>query len=339
VSGELPDGWQNALPRFGADEKPAATRAVSGKVLAALSPRLPELAGGSADLSESNNTLVKGEPIFAPPSPAGRSFHFGVREHAMGSILNGLALAGGIRPYGGTFLIFSDYMRPAIRLAALMGLPTIYVLTHDSIFLGEDGPTHQPVSQLASLRSIPGLVTLRPGDARETVAAWRVALERRQGPTALALTRQKLPLLEGTEGRAEAGVERGAYVLWESAPGAAPELLLLATGSEVALALAAGRQVAAGGRGVRVVSMPSWELFAAQERAYRDEVLPPAARRRLAVEAGSPLGWHRWVGLDGDVLGMEGFGASGPAEALAGRFGFTPENVAARAAALLDRRI
>jgi transketolase len=337
LGGELPDGWREALPRFGAEEKPIATRAVSGKVLAALSPLLPELVGGSADLSESNNTLVKGEATFAPPTPGGRNVHFGVREHAMGSILNGMTLAGGLRPYGGTFLIFSDYMRPAIRLAALMGLPVIYVLTHDSIFLGEDGPTHQPISQLASLRSIPGLVTLRPADARETVAAWRVALERREGPTALALTRQKLPLLPTTGELADRGVERGAYVLWESAPESEPELILLATGSEVALALSAGRSLGERGRATRVVSMPSWELFARQDEAYRRSVLPPGVRRRLAVEAGSPFGWHRWVGLDGEVLAMEGFGASGPAEGLASRFGFTVEAVTTRAADYLDR--
>jgi transketolase len=333
----LPADLEAHLPDL-RGEKKMATRKASGKILAALAPAIPELVGGSADLTESNNTALPTEQSFTRECP-GRYVHFGVREHAMGAILNGMSLHGGLRAFGATFLIFSDYMRPAIRLAALIGLPVVYVLTHDSILLGEDGPTHQPVSQLASLRSIPGLVTLRPADARETVAAWRVALERRAGPTALALTRQKLPVLAATAERAEAGVERGAYVLWESVPGASPELLLLATGSEVALALAAGQSLGQRGRAVRVVSMPSWELFGRQEEAYRRSVLPPGVRRRLAVEAGTPLGWHRWVGLEGEVLAMERFGASGAGEALAERFGFTAEAVAARAAAYLERAL
>jgi transketolase len=336
-AGELPDGWEEALPRFPADEKPIATRAASGKALNALAARLPELVGGSADLSESNNTALSGEAVFAPASPAGRNLHFGVREHAMGAVLNGLALSGLLRPYGGTFLIFSDYMRPAIRLAALMRLPVTYVFTHDSIFLGEDGPTHQPISQLISLRAIPGLVVLRPADARETAAAWRVALGRRAGPTALALSRQKLPVLAETVDQATDGVARGAYVLWESSPDDTPALLLLATGSEVALALAAGRRLAGDGVATRVVSMPSWELFAAQDEAYRWAVLPPGVGRRLAVEAGSPLGWHRWVGEGGEVAAIDGFGASAPAEDLAERYGFTVDALVARARILLQR--
>ena len=334
LQGRLPEDWRGALPAFAAGES-VATRAASGKVLNALAARVPELVGGSADLTESNSTLLKGAPVLAAGRPEGRNVHFGVREHAMGSIANGLALSGALRPFVGTFLIFSDYMRPAIRLAALMGLPVTYVFTHDSVLLGEDGPTHQPVSQLASLRAIPGLVTLRPADGAETVAAWGVALERRAGPTALALSRQKLPVLAETVERAERGVPRGAYVLWESAPDR-HELLLLATGSEVSPALEAARRLAARGRRVRLVSMPSWELFEQQGEEYRESVLP-AGGRRLAVEAASPLGWHRWVGERGEIVAMTGFGASGPAEELAQRFGLTQDAILARAERLLGR--
>jgi len=333
LAGGLPEGWREALPAYTPESGQLATRSASGKVLNALAPGLPELVGGSADLSESNNTLIAGEPVFSPAHPAGRNLHFGVREHAMGAIANGLALCRAIRPYVATFLIFSDYMRPAIRLAALMRQPVVYLFTHDSIFLGEDGPTHQPISQLASLRAIPGLVTLRPADAAETAVAWRLAVERGDGPTALALTRQKLPVLAETAERAAEGVPRGAYTLWESDAGAL-DLVLIGTGSEVALALAAGRELAGRGRRVRVVSMPSWELFAAQPASYRDAVLPPATGARLAVEAGSSFGWQRWVGPAGDVVGLDGFGASAPAADLAARFGFTVEAVAARAARL-----
>jgi len=334
LAGELPQGWEAALPAFSAADKPIATRAASGKVLNGLALRLPELVGGSADLTESNNTEITEGGAFAPERPEGRNLHFGVREHAMGAALSGMALSGLLRPFGGTFLIFSDYMRPAVRLAALMKQPVIYVYSHDSIFLGEDGPTHQPVSQLASLRAIPGLVTLRPADACETVEAWRVAIERRQGPTALALTRQKLPVLAETVANAASGVARGAYTLWQSAE--APALVLLASGSEVSLALAAGRQLAAeDGVAVRVVSMPSWELFAEQAPEYRANVLGTGAVRRLAVEAGSPFGWQRWTGVEGDCVAVEGFGASAPAADLASAFGFTVEGVLARARGLL----
>jgi len=326
----LPAGWEAALPQFTAADKPIATRAVSGKVLQAITRQLPELLGGSADLAESNNTLLAGEESFSATHPGGRNLRFGVREHAMGAILSGLALTGLFRPYGGTFLIFSDYMRPAIRLAALMRQPVVYVFTHDSIFLGEDGPTHQPIDQLASLRAIPGLVTLRPADACETVAAWKVAIERTAGPTALALSRQKLTILAASAERAAAGVARGAYVLYET-PGGEPEILLLASGSEVELALAGLRLLEQDGRRGRLVSVPSWELFAQQDAEYRDTVLPARIRARLAVEAASPLGWERFVGLDGGILAMDGFGASAPAEDLATHFGFTPERVAARA--------
>ncbi len=325
----LPEGWELALPRFTAADKPIATRAASGKVLQAIAATLPELLGGSADLAESNNTLLAGEESFSAAAPGGRNVRFGVREHAMGAILSGLSLTGLFRPYGATFLIFSDYMRPSIRLAALMRQPVIYLFTHDSIFLGEDGPTHQPIDQLPSLRAIPGLVTLRPADACETVAAWRVAIERTAGPTALALSRQKLTTLPEIAERAAAGVPRGGYVLYDS-PGGAPQLLLIATGSEVELAKAGVQLLEAEGLRCRLVSMPSWELFAEQSPSYREAVLPAALRARLAVEAASPLGWERFVGLAGGVLGMNGFGASAPAEDLARHFGFTAEQVAAR---------
>jgi transketolase len=336
LAGALPEGWRAALPAFAPADGALATRAASGKVLNAIAPALPELVGGSADLSESNNTHLKGERPFTADHPAGRYLHFGVREHAMGAIANGLALSGAIRPFVGTFLIFSDYMRPAIRLAALMGLPVVYVFTHDSIFLGEDGPTHQPVSQLASLRAIPGLVTLRPADACETAAAWALGVERRTGPTALALTRQKLPTLAETAERAAAGVPLGGYVLWESG-GGEPELILMGSGSEVPLALEAGRRIAADGVGVRVVSMPSFELFAAAAEAHRAAVLPAGCAARLAVEAASPFGWHRWVGERGEIVALEGFGASAPAEELAQHFGFTVEALVVRARRLLER--
>ncbi|HLF56817.1 MAG TPA: transketolase [Thermoanaerobaculia bacterium] len=337
LAGELPAHWDADLPRYPRDAKPVATRAASGKALNALARRVPELLGGSADLSESNNTLLEGEAALLPASPHGRNLHFGVREHAMAAVMNGMALSGLVRPYGGTFLIFSDYLRPALRLAALMGLPVVYVFTHDSIFLGEDGPTHQPIGHLAALRAIPNLVTLRPGDARETVAAWRVAMARRDGPTALALTRQKLPVLGETEERADAEVALGAYVLWESKVGGQDGVIFLATGSELHLALEAGKRLAARGIPTRVVSMPSWELFERQPAAYRNSVLPPAIRRRISVEAGSPLGWHRWVGPEGEVHGLEGFGASAPAEALAERFGLTVAAVLQRAEAMVAR--
>jgi transketolase len=338
LAGRLPEGWDAELPVYGADAKPIATRAASGQALNALARRLPELVGGSADLAESNLTTLHGEASAQAGSPAGRNFNFGVREHAMASALNGLALSGLLRPYGGTFLIFSDYLKPALRLAALMRLPVVHVFTHDSLFLGEDGPTHQPIGQLAGLRAIPGLVVLRPGDARETNEAWRVAIERRDGPTALALTRQKLPVLAETAGAARSGVARGAYVLWRSGPDD-DGVALLATGSELHVALGAGKRLAEGGVAARVVSMPSWELFERQEPAYRESVLPRRLVRRLAVEAASPFGWHRWVGSEGAVQGIETFGASAPAEALAPRFGLTVEAVLERALALAGRPV
>ncbi len=334
LAGELPEGWHEALPSFAPADGPLATRKASGAALTALAGRLPGLLGGSADLAPSNNTFLKGEPVFSATTPEGRNFHFGVREHAMGAVANGMALSSVLRPYVGTFLVFCDYMRPAIRLAALMELPVIYVFTHDSIFLGEDGPTHQPVSQLLSLRSIPGLTVLRPCDANETAVAWRLAIENRSGPTALVLTRQSLPILEATARRAARGVARGAYVVADP-PEADAEALLLATGSEVALAVEAHHLLLAQGVPTRVVSMPCWSLFDAQDEAYRDSVLPTGVDRRLAIEAGSPLGWHRYTGFRGDVLAVEGFGASAPHKDLARAYGFTPEEVVSRVLALL----
>jgi transketolase len=334
LAGRLPAGWADALPRFSPADGALATRSASGKVINALAPVLPELWGGSADLAPSNNTLVKNEADFSALAPHGRNLRFGVREHAMGAALNGMALSRLWLPYGGTFLVFSDYMRPAIRLAALMEIQVVYVFTHDSVFLGEDGPTHQPVSHLASLRAIPNLTVIRPADAVETVEAWRVAVERRTGPTALSLTRQNLPVLAETAERAREGLPRGAYVLSDP-EGGEPRAILLATGSEVSLALEAKKLLAERGLPVRVVSMPSWELFDAQPKEYRDSVLPPSIRRRLAVEAGGPLGWHKYVGLEGEVHAVERFGASAPWKALAQEFGFTAEAVAERLAGML----
>ena len=334
LAGSLPTDWQQSLPAFDAGSEALATRKASGVVLNAIAGQLPELAGGSADLTGSNNTFVDGEPVFTAEVHGARNFFFGVREHAMAAALNGMALSGLLRPYGGTFLIFSDYMRPAIRLAALMGLPVIYVFTHDSIFLGEDGPTHQPISQLLSLRSIANLTVLRPADANETAGAWRVALENSGGPTALILTRQKLPILAGAAEAGADGVRRGAYVLHEPAEKPAT-LTLIATGSEVALALDAAGALAERGVPARVISMPSWELFDAQDAAYRQRVLPAEQPLRLAIEAGSPLGWERYVGDRGQILGIDGYGASAPIGELAEHYGFTVDHVVARALALV----
>ncbi len=328
-AGELPDGWEQALPIFKATDGAVATRSVSGKVLNALAPVLPELVGGSADLHPSNKTYLSAYPSVKKGDFGGRNLHFGVREHAMGSLLNGLALHGGLRPYGGTFLVFCDYMRPPIRLAALMGLPTIYVFTHDSIFVGEDGPTHQPVEQLATLRAIPGLTVFRPADANETVAAWKAVLENREGPVALLLTRQNLPILENAD---IVGVARGGYVLSDAAD---TQALLIATGSEVDVALQAQKLLAQEGIATRVVSMPSWERFEQQSEAYRQEVLPPQITARVAIEAALPMGWERYVGPHGAVIGMTHFGASAPYKVLAEKFGFTAQEVAARVKACL----
>ena len=330
LAGELPAGWQSFLPAFEPGSAAVATRAAGGKVLEALAPVVPELVGGSADLHPSTKTYLKTYEDIEAGAYSGRNLHFGVREHAMGGLMNGLALHGGLRPYGGTFLVFSDYMRPSIRLAALMGLPVVYVFTHDSIFVGEDGPTHQPVEQAASLRAIPNLAAIRPADARETAGAWAVALARSEGPTALLLSRQKLPVQAETDPEA---VGRGGYVL---AGDDDPQVILMATGSEVAVALEARDVLAGQGIAARVVSMPSWELFEAQPRKYREQVLPPAVTARLAVEAGVALGWDRYVGAAGATLTHDRFGASAPYKVLAEEFGFTAGAVAERARTLLE---
>jgi transketolase len=348
LQGEMPRNWDADIPDFPADAKGMATRVASGKVMNAIATRLPALIGGSADLDPSTHTALKGlgdfEPSGANPrdrqgsegawSPAGRNLHFGVREHAMGAILNGLAAHGGTLPFGATFLVFSDYMRPPIRLAALMGLHVVYVFTHDSIALGEDGPTHQPVEQLAGLRAVPNLLVIRPGDANETAVAWRVAVEARDRPVALILTRQNVPTLDRTQFAAADGLRRGAYVLAD-APDGKPELILIASGSEVGLIVAAAQTLATQRIRARVVSMPSWKLFDAEPQDYRDAVLPPSVRARLAVEAGAPQGWHRYVGDHGDVLGIERFGASAPGNVTLREYGFTVEHVCRRALALL----
>jgi len=327
--GGLPPGWSSALPEFPADTAKLATRAASGKVLNAAAAVLPELIGGSADLAPSCKTLIKDSAAFQAATPEGRNLHFGIREHAMGAILNGLCLHGGLRSFGSTFLVFSDYMRPAIRLAALMEQPVIFVFTHDSVWVGEDGPTHQPVEHVMALRAIPGLVVLRPADANETAGAWRVAIERREGPTALILSRQGLPVI--ADGDAAAGVTRGAWVV---AGEGTPDVVLLATGSEVTLALDARSVLTERGIAARVVSMPSWELFAAQDQEYRDSVLPPTVPR-LAVEAGITGFWREWVGDRGGVVGIDRFGASAPGAEVAERLGLNVEAVVARALELV----
>jgi transketolase len=330
---ELPEGWDSDLPTFTVDQA-QATRAASGAVLNAIAPKLGLLIGGSADLAPSTNTYLKGLGDYGPTNRGGRNLHFGVREHAMGAILNGMALDRILIPYGGTFLVFSDYMRPSVRLAALMGIRTIYVFTHDSIGLGEDGPTHQPIEHLAALRAIPNLTVLRPGDANEVAHAWRVAITRTDGPVALVLTRQKLPVFDRSEAGAASLTARGGYVLYD-APGGEPAAIVLATGSEVQVAVGAREILAKEGIGVRVVSMPAWNLFEEQPEEYRDEVLPPEVTVRVAVEAGVGQGWERYVGSDGEVVCLTRFGASAPYEILMKQFGLTAENVAGRVRALL----
>jgi transketolase len=332
-AGELPDGWDAALPVWQPGSK-IATRAASGKVLDAIAGRIPTLIGGSADLTPSNNTRFKGAVDVTPGDFAGRYIRFGIREHAMGALLNGLALHGGTFPYGATFAVFADYMRPTARLAAIMKIPTIFVWTHDSVGVGEDGPTHEPVEHLASLRAIPGLVVIRPGDPNETAAAWRYALTRRDRPVAMLLSRQAMPALSGTSSAPGNGLERGAYVVAE-AEGGLPDVVLIGTGSEVAVALAARDQLAARGIKARVVSMPSWELFDEQDAAYRDSVLPPAVSARVSVEAGVTLGWEHYVGLGGRMVGIDRFGESGKGPAVMAHLGITAENVVHQALALL----
>lgn len=334
LAGELPQGWDEDLPEFPPDPKGMATRASSGKVLNALAGKIPELIGGSADLTPSNNTWIQSSQDFQPERRDGRNFHFGVREHAMGSIINGIALHGGLIPYGGTFLVFSDYMRPAIRLSALSHIPSIWVFTHDSIALGEDGPTHQPVEHLAALRAIPNLTVIRPADANETREAWKAAIRNRNRPTALILSRQALPTLDRSQLNPADGLAKGAYVLADLG-GGRPQLILMASGSEVSLIIEAGYQLAAEGVNIRLVSFPSWELFEQQDSVYRDSVLPPTIELRLAVEAGVAQGWERWVGCKGKVIAVNKFGASAPYKILLEQYGFTANHIVRQAKQLL----
>jgi transketolase len=351
MHGELPADWDAAIPSFPADAKGMATRAASGKVINAIGPKLPALIGGSADLNPSTQTVIKNEGDFQNPeykpkdmqgstggvwSYQGRNLHFGVREHAMGAIANGMGAHGGIMPYTATFFVFSDYMRPPIRLASLMELGVIFIFTHDSIGVGEDGPTHQPVEHLAALRAIPGLTVIRPSDANETAMAWRIAVQSRHRPVVLVLTRQELPTIDRARYASAEGVQRGAYVL-SDAPGNKPDLILIASGSEVGLALSAQQRLADQGIAARVVSMPSWDLFEAQPQEYRNEVLPASVRTRLAIEAGVAQGWHKYVGDRGEVLSLDHFGASAPAKVVFEKFGFTVDNVVTRALKLLGK--
>jgi transketolase len=336
LMGGLAENWEADLPIFPADPKGMATRAASGKVINVLASRLPELIGGSADLTPSNDTWIKDSPDFQKQTPEGRNFHFGVREHGMGAIVNGMSVYGGVIPYGGTFLIFSDYMRPAVRLSALSHYPSIWVYTHDSIGLGEDGPTHQPVEHLAALRAIPNLVVIRPADANEVTQAWKVAISRRHGPTALILTRQAIPVLDRAIYRPADGLQKGAYIL--SDIGASkPEFILMASGSEVCLITEAGSRLASEGLNVRLVSFPSWELFKSQDEAYRNQVLPPEIKTRLSVEAAVSQGWERWVGDFGDCISVERYGASAPYKIIFENYGLTIDNVILRAHQLLDK--
>ncbi|MEA2153208.1 MAG: transketolase [Solirubrobacteraceae bacterium] len=334
--GKLRDGWQEALPTFKAGEE-IASRSAGQKAMAAFAEFGPTMIGGAADLVESTKTVFDGGGEFSRMH-AGRNVPFGIREHGMGAIVNGACAHGGIvKPYGSTFLMFSDYMRGSVRLSALMGLPVVWVWTHDSVGLGEDGPTHQPIEHYASLRAIPNLWVIRPGDANETAAAWQAALEREDGPVALLLSRQNIPTLDRDEVASAELLARGGYTLWDSADGAMPELILISTGAELPTTLHAAQALAVDGVKVRVVSMPCVELFEAESQDYRDEVLPPAVRARLAIEPGATISWGKWVGLDGDVLGLDRFGASAPGTTVLEKLGFTSENIATRARALLER--
>jgi transketolase len=354
IAGRLPDDWEAHLPNF-ADHTGMATRDAGGHVMNALASVVPSLVGGSADLDPSTRTALKGYGDFQSllvaqsgdvPTQgtaggvwgyAGRNIHFGVREHAMAAVMTGMALHGGLRPFGATFLSFSDYMRPSIRLAALSRARVIYIWTHDSLALGEDGPTHQPIEQLAALRAVPNLIVLRPSDAAETVEAWRVALVHSDGPVGIVLTRQKVPVIDRKQYASASGLAHGAYVLAD-ADASAPSVILIATGSEVSVALEAHQRLAKEGIGSRVVSMPSWELFDLQPQSYRDAVLPPSVRARVSIEAASAFGWERYVGADGAIIGVDRFGASAPGPTLMHEFGFTAEHVADTAKALLRSR-
>lgn len=331
-SGKFPEGWEKHLPVFEPGEK-MATRKASGKTLNAIAKYFPQLIGGSADLAPSTSTELEDYPFFSKDSPEGRNFHFGVREHAMGAILNGMALSNHLIPYGATFLIFSDYMRPPLRLAAIMKIRTIMVFTHDSIGLGEDGTTHQPVEQLMGLRSVPNMTVIRPADANETAHAWRVALEHTDGPVAIVLTRQGIPIIDQKKYAKAKELEKGAYILSESE--GSPDLILIGTGSEVQLVLAAQKELKSNGIDARVVSMPSWSLFEKQDADYKAEIFPKNLRKRLAVEAGSPTGWQKYVTDEGDIIGVDIFGESAPGEEIMEEYGFTVDNVVKRAKALL----
>jgi transketolase len=335
LRGDLPDGWEDALPVFTEKDGNVASRAASGVVLNAIAKKIPELIGGSADLASSTSTIIKGEPSFSAANYAGRNFHFGIREHGMGSVMNGMSLHGGVIPYGATFLIFSDYMRPTIRLASFMERHVIYVYTHDSIGLGEDGPTHQPIEQLSTLRAIPGMTVIRPADASETAEAWRSALNHKKGPVALVLTRQKLAFIDRSKYASARGAARGAYVLAD-APGGSPEVVLISSGSEVALIVEAQKKLEAEGVRARAVSMPSQEIFSRQDAAYRESVLPKGIRR-IAMEAAHPMSWYKWVGFDGVVLGIERFGASAPAARIFTELGMTVDRIVDTAKAMVRK--
>ncbi|MFC1991025.1 transketolase [Chloroflexota bacterium] len=336
LRGDLPEGWDSNLDElFKAGEKPVATRVASGRVMNAIAQKVHSLVGGSADLAPSTKTILEDHGYFGVDDYSGNNLHFGVREHAMGAVASGMALHGGIIPYTATFLIFYDYMRPPVRLAALMGLGVIYIFTHDSIGLGEDGPTHQPIEQLMGLRTVPELVTIRPADAIETVEAWKAAMKRRHGPTALIFSRQNLPVLDRTALAPASGVQRGGYILWEAA--ASPDVIVIGTGSEVHIALEAGKLLQDNGIAARVVSLPSWELFEAQPPEYRNEVLPPGIRARVSIEAGTPLGWERYVGLDGIAIGLSRFGASAPGKVVYEKLGLTAQRVVDEARRLLEK--
>jgi transketolase len=334
MAGILPENWAANLPVFPTDAKGMATRQASGKVINSLAASLPELFGGSADLAPSNNTWINGAKAFQADEPGGRNFHFGVRENAMGSIVNGIAVHKGLIPYCATFMSFADYVRPALRLSALSHYPTIWIFTHDSIGLGEDGPTHQPVEHMASFRAIPNLVSFRPGDANEVREAWKVAVERRNGPTLMALSRQAMPVLDRTVMASAEGVRRGAYVLQDLGDGR-PAIILMASGSEVGLIVEAGHQLSSRGINVRLVSFPSWELFAQQDRSYQESVLPASVDKRISVEAGITMGWERWVGDKGRMIGVNTYGASAPYKTLYEKYGLTVANIVTQAQQLL----